>query len=420
MTRRSDVCAIFAGAAAARLVYLLVAAPPFMTLYWELSRNLIQHGTLGFDGTVTTDHEPLYPLFLAAARVLTHDRILLVQAIQALVDSAAAVALYLLAESLTGRRRVAILAAVLYAITPLLVRHAVVSSESAVLPLLLIAFAVAFIKADGPLTGVAAGVCLGLAMLTRTMTVPLVAMAAAILVFERRARLIVPVVSAALTVLSPLVIRNHGLNGSLLPTRSGINLFIGNSHYVPALLPAQSPDALQAYAESIAVQHGIPVPSSGPADQKAADALFTRLAIQEVRERPGGILWLKLRNIGYFFWPRLVPEYLLTEDTTVTLEPDGRVRIDNSPVRPWIEHLAYTVPYLVLAFAALAGLWIRGRDIRRDLLLWAIVLTFLAAGVVYFPATRYRAPAEFVLLFYAAVAVDALVKVRLKSDPTHI
>ena len=55
---------------------------------------------------------------------------------------------------------------------------------------------------------------------------------------------------------------------------------------------------------------------------------------------------------------------------------------------------------------AVAGVWLRRRDIGRDAILWCVVVTFVAAHALYFPTTRYRVPMEFVLLFYAAVALD--------------
>jgi uncharacterized membrane protein len=47
----------------------------------------------------------------------------------------------------------------------------------------------------------------------------------------------------------------------------------------------------------------------------------------------------------------------------------------------------------------------RRRDWRRDAILWSNAAVLILVHVVYFPATRYRAPMEFVLLFYAAVAL---------------
>jgi hypothetical protein len=39
-------------------------------------------------------------------------------------------------------------------------------------------------------------------------------------------------------------------------------------------------------------------------------------------------------------------------------------------------------------------------------ILGCVLATFVVAHAVYFPATRYRVPIEFVLLFYAAVTFD--------------
>jgi hypothetical protein len=59
----------------------------------------------------------------------------------------------------------------------------------------------------------------------------------------------------------------------------------------------------------------------------------------------------------------------------------------------------------VLALAAM-GLWLRRGELPGDVVLWAIVATFVVVHAIYFPTTRYRVPIEFVLLFYAAVALD--------------
>jgi len=87
--------------------------------------------------------------------------------------------------------------------------------------------------------------------------------------------------------------------------------------------------------------------------------------------------------------------------------------VEHSPARPLADQLTYAVSYVPVLAAALAGIWVRRRALRHDLILWCIVLTFVAVHVVYFPATRYRAPMEFVLLFYAAVGIGALVETGL-------
>src|SRR6267154_313668 len=128
-------------AAIVRLLYLAAARPPFTLYYWDAASSLLQDGSLSSNGVKTAIFEPLYPLFLAAARWMVGDRPLLVQALQALVASAGAVYLYKLTAVLTARKRAGITAAVLFAVYPLLVHHSLDGTESALLTTLLIMFA---------------------------------------------------------------------------------------------------------------------------------------------------------------------------------------------------------------------------------------------------------------------------------------
>lgn len=408
---RRSLVLVFLLAAAIRLLYLAYDAPFFLTEYWDLAGNLIAHGRLGFNGGRSTDYEPLYPALLAAARLVSGDRVLLVQAIQALMAAAGAAATYSLAEALTKRPALAAMAALLFAAEPVLVRHAVAPGELAVAATLLAMFAFTFVTASTPRRGAAAGVWLGLAILTRMVALPLVLLAPIIASRARRRAAAVCALTAA-AIVSPWFIRNYLINGSLLPTRGGINLFIGNSRYAAALLPDYSPDILQEHARTLAARHGLTLVNDRIADEKQADELFTKAALVDMRAHPEETLLLKLRNAACFFSPFLVPRHVLTDETTITLdEATGAVRIANAPIRPALERVVYTISSTAILAAAMVGIWRRraaGR--RRDGILWAALGVFVAAAIVYFPATRYRAPVEFVLLFYAAVGLDYLVE----------
>ena len=58
-----------------------------------------------------------------------------------------------------------------------------------------------------------------------------------------------------------------------------------------------------------------------------------------------------------------------------------------------------------ILLSALFGMVLRRRQMRADAILYAILLGFLAVSVIYFPATRLRAPMEFVLMFFSACAL---------------
>ena len=103
---------LFSLAAVPRLIYLFAASPRFEDWHWTLATGLLQHGALEVNGARTTDFDPLYPVFLAAVRWVVGDRVTAVQTVQVLVASFGGLCLYWLAEALTGRRRVAVIAGV--------------------------------------------------------------------------------------------------------------------------------------------------------------------------------------------------------------------------------------------------------------------------------------------------------------------
>lgn len=395
------LCAI---AVLPRLFYLAVAAPPFDWIYWSLSDEILRSGTLGFNGSPTTVFEPLYPLFLAAARVITGDRMRLVQAVQASVAAVAVVPLYGLAVRMTGRRRVGIVAAVCYALYPLLIRHSVDRTETALLTTLLIAFAAAATNATSGRDGAEAGLWLGLAALTRAVVWPLV-LVAPLLMLRRSVAAAAALCATAVLVLLPYVVRNHASNGSWLPTRGGANLFVSNNRYTPALMPEYGPDLLGAYANERLADAGLVSERGTAAAEAHEDAALTRLTWDEIRARPLEIATLKLRNVWYFFSPRLVPYREQTPDTHVVLA-NGDVRVIDGAARPVAHQLAYTATYTPLLAFAIGGVWLRRRSLRNDRVLWALVALFTAVHVVFFPTTRYRVPIEFVLILYAAIALD--------------
>ncbi len=83
--------------------------------------------------------------------------------------------------------------------------------------------------------------------------------------------------------------------------------------------------------------------------------------------------------------------------------------MEHAEPRPVSHQLAYTVPY-VFVMAMIAVAFVSGRfSLRRDAILWAIIGVFAAIQAIYFPTMRYRVPVEFVLLYYAAAGLDALI-----------
>jgi hypothetical protein len=406
-SERRDGLAVLALAAAVRLLYLIVVRPPFtITYYWDIASSLLRNGSISLEGAQTASADLLYPLFLAAVRLAVGDRPLFIQAVQALVAAGGAVYLFKLTAALTDSRRTAIAAATLFAIYPLLIRHSVDGTDSALLTTSLIAFAYYFVTARSAIDGAAAGACLGIAMLARTVAWPLVVIAPLVAAAGRR-RVAVALLGTALAILTPALARTYAVSGALVPTRDGVNLFKANCEYASGVMAAYSVDVLGPYAESRLAPFGLAEIPLTPEIERRRSLVFRRLALDEMRSHPIATLWLKIRNVFYFFSPVLVPYRQVTALTTIRLGVNGTSVIENTIPRPLSHRLAYSLSYsLVVAFAVL-GVYRRRDRFRRDAILWCILFTFAAVHAIFFPTTRYRAPVDFVLLFYAAVGLDS-------------
>lgn len=419
-SRVSPCVWLFLLAAFVRLSYLFIVRPPFESWYWKLATSLIQDGSLALDGVKTTDFEPLYPLFLAAVRVLARDQILIVQAAQGVMASVGAIYLYRLAYALTEERSIATVAALLYAFHPVLIRQSVAAGDLALATTLLVAFAFYAVTGVTNVRMAVAGLVLGLLLLARTMTLPLVPLAAAVLMVQRRVRAALVLVIAAVVLVLPLTVRTWSVNGSWWPTRGGLNLYIGNSPFTSALLPRHDLDLLEARADLLIERDLSHLSNDAPEFSRAVDVLLTREALSYMAEAPVRTLGRKVLNVAYFFSPVLVPYDIAAPETRVVVDRSGGVVVENAKPRPLVEHVAYSAFYAPVLVAALVGIYLRRRDLSRDALLWCIVATFVAVHTVYFPATRYRAPMDFVLLFYAAVAVLSPTWKRRRGESNHL
>ena len=183
-----------------------------------MAASLLRDGTLGFDGVPTTRFEPLYPIFVAALRALTGDRVLVAQMIQVAIGSLAAVCLFHLTDVADGQPARGVFAAGLFAVYPLAIRHSADGTDITLMATPVLASPAGCSSWRRPAAQAAiAGALMGLATLTRTMALPLVVLAALLLLRERRPRAALAFTAAALAVFAPYAIRNYSLNGAMLP-----------------------------------------------------------------------------------------------------------------------------------------------------------------------------------------------------------
>jgi hypothetical protein len=404
--RRRDVSVVLT-AALVRVAYLLVARPPFAGPYWLWSDQLLAGGPFGFGGAHGTDFEPIYPLFLAAARIVSRDHVIGVQLLQVAVSSVGAIFLCRLVNVLTGRSGIAMFSAMLYAVDLLLVKQSVGQSPFVVVTTLLIAFAYAFVTATTTAPIVVAGLILGLLVLTRTATLPLLVGVVVILAAQRQARHALAATLAALVVIVPWSLRSYSVNGSWWPTRSGLNLFISSLPASERLVPDYDPDLLEPMAEPVIAAELQRANDDSPAAAREIDDILTKRALSNLSADPLRAVEARGRNLVHYFWPPLVPYYVQGPRTHIVIDASGEVAVVDGVSRSRAEVLVYSAYYALVLLAAIVGaIGRRHVLLRSDAILMWILATFALTHAVYFPATRYRAPIIFVLLFYAAVTFD--------------
>jgi hypothetical protein len=167
------------------------------------------------------------------------------------------------------------------------------------------------------------------------MTLPLFLLAPAILLAERRPRAAAALALSAALVVSPYLIRTRLVSGGWLPTRSGLNLYIGNSANTAALFPLEDLDLLEPEATALVARERPDLLADGSLQSdREIDALLTTLAISHMSEHPLKSLGLKLMNVAYFFSPRLVPHNIAFPNTVLTTSADGTVTVTDSRPAP--------------------------------------------------------------------------------------
>lgn len=402
MMSRRDAALVVLACVALR-VPLLVLPPPEPNYYWDLSTSLLASGTYAYGHLSTTSIEPLYPLFLAAARALTGDRYPLVMLVQILAAAAGGVLLFSLTIRLTASRRAAVTAAALYALHPYYVRQSVAPHELTLSTVLLLGAAWQFPRVRDTSSAAALGIWMALLMLLRFTFIPLWIGTAILLIAWRRPAHAAVVLLIPIAAIAPWILRSRTIDGGLLPSRVGENLFVSTCELSDQVVPYYDVDLMlrDAYrqVEAAGVTEGLPP----PAVKRAADDWLLRRAIDCARARPLRTAWFKLRNAAFVFSPQLLPAHARLPETQAIVA-DGRVTFTGLQPRPRWESAAHFAVQSLILTTAVAGLLLRRRW-REDAFLLMILASFAIVYGVFFPTTRLVSPMYVVLMFYAGVAV---------------
>jgi len=397
-----------------RLILLFLAAAyerPVVTgrSAW-VAEDILRHGFLNVGRTGTAE-DFLYPLFLAFCHSIAPGNYVLILILQFFVAGLGSFYFYKLCLILAEDRQVSLVACLLYSFYPYWVYQGIGINEVTFTATFLIIAAYYFVRSRGKQDMALSGFALGLATLTRAPIVLIGIMATLALVIKRRFPPAVIFIFVLLIPLLPVAYRNYHIDGSFFPTRSGENLFKGNSQYSDQLIPDYNVDLLYGYVYGVLEEErpDIVPPDRHirevPHDMKKAHDFFQEKALAFMIAHPWRTLRLKVLNFFYLFYPRLVPFYHFGPDTRVVFLEGGGIRVDGSILRDPFNDWVYGVGYGLILACAIPGIIMRRRAFGRDLFLYLVVLGFVLVNTIYWPSTRTRTPMDFVLMFYAAYAI---------------
>jgi 4-amino-4-deoxy-L-arabinose transferase-like glycosyltransferase len=224
------------------------------TFFFQLAQSIARGQGVALDGIPTGFRVPLYSIFLAGL-TLGHRAFWPVIIAQSLIGAAIVVLTALLARRLTSgpaAPKAAILAAALTAVYPYYVFHDTALQETSLYTLLTLVAVLVLQNAarkDNAVTGIGAGVVLGLDVLTRATIAPFAALAPLWLFWHRRLRAGVACALFLLATVLPWVVRNYVvMDDPTLSTETGIQFWSGNNGLLFRYYPLQSSDVSKDHA----------------------------------------------------------------------------------------------------------------------------------------------------------------------------
>lgn len=363
----------------------------------------------------TAFRPPVYPYLLAAVYRISGDSITAGRVMGAVLGTGLVLILYLLADALWGRRT-ALAAAAAAAVFPPLVLLSLPTMSEATFLLLEAAAVLSGVLTTrtpgGSLRWAAvAGVCCGLAALTRSngsILVVLVALGVLIAVRPRSWRALAPaatlVAVAALTVL-PWLVRNYSAFHQVVPvttqTGFGIAGALNDEVY-------RRKDYRGTYIHPIAARAYRPLYLNRELNEAQVDRKVRSLAVEWALDHPGYVLESGVLNTLRSL--ELAPTDPDTEKADFDLLALGPTAADVVRWTFWLGCL--------LAIAGGAALLGRRPQDRGPLWIWSIPAVAFIVGASVIGLTRYRAPLyPFVALLAALAVVTALERLAQGARP---
>jgi 4-amino-4-deoxy-L-arabinose transferase-like glycosyltransferase len=369
--------------------------------YIDLAHQLL--GDAPLDGTPFL-HSPLYAAVLALV-FKSGGGLLAVRILQAFLNAATCLLLYLVAER-GFSRPVARIAAFLWAgYGPIIFFAAEILSVPWVLFLNLAALQLVIVAMDRRSVGawLAAGAVTGLAATARADILLFVLLLAAMLTWRREASVASRLVYRALPfgagVVAPLLVvglLNVSRSGRFLPlpVNSGLNFYIGNNPDYRTTMGIRPGHAFDELAR-MPLRDGIGRVPYAPEHSR----YFYARGLAFVRADPAGFLACLAYKTRALLASYELPETL---DLYTTARHGGILR-----ALVWRVG-SFSFPFAVLLPLAAFGCWAARDQLRRAPVLSVMLAAYVASLLIYWPSARYRMSLVPLLIIPAAAGISAL------------
>lgn len=397
----------FAFLSQARSVPLFHAPIVDARSYWDWSDRIVAGDWMGEQ---VFYQAPLYPYFLAVAKLAVGADLWRVRLIQIVIGALACGVLYLAGRRWFGARAGLVAGVMLALYPPAIFFDALIQKANlGLLWMTLLLWALSLVRERASRWRLLlAGGVLGLLMLTREETLLLVPVLALWILFAERERswrergLAVATFALALgCVLAPVAWRNWRVGGEFVVTTSqaGTNFFIGNGPaatgiYVP-LKPGRS-DTVYERADAVELAEAA---SGRKLTPREVSSFWFARSFEHIRAQPGTWLALVAHKLALLVNWYEVPD---AEDQYFYERSSSVLR-----VLGWVWHFGVLLPLAAAGFVLVLAR-------RRELVaLYAIVATLTAGVLLFYLMARYRYPlVPPLVLFAAAGVVEAVTRVR--------
>jgi hypothetical protein len=377
-----------------------------MNHYWILSDSFLREGRLELvPGQLTSQIEPLYPLWIAFLRAVTGDSLNRVLLAQILFSAVGYFYFYKLCKKFLPNLRGVYIAALICSFSPFMIRSTLKIIEVSFLRTLLVIATYYTLQASKSnlWKTLKAGLAWGLCLLTRSMIFPAFVIFGVRFFFLKQFRKGFLFLFSAFLLASPMFVYNYKVDGSLFPTRGGLNFFLGNCIYYSRIMPIHHVDNLEAYAHELLAKER---PDLVNASEKQQDRFFYQKGFEFIKTYPAKFLRNKALNLTYFFSPSLIP-ILPLGSSNIQVSEDGSLRIEimnaNFPGRGAFEILAHSFKKGLVIMFGILGFFLRRRNLKEiDFVFLTLFVNFAAVYTLFWPSTRLYSPVMFVFLAYAA------------------